>query len=72
MIPGAAASPSLVLGAPAKARGAVVAALSYCARRAQLRVTLPVAIAVGVALSLIDQNHMTSTGAPCSHLRDSK
>jgi anti-sigma factor RsiW len=44
------------------ARRAARSLLDYCLRRPQLRVTLPLALVVGVALSLINQGDMIFSG----------
>jgi anti-sigma factor RsiW len=68
----AASSPALVAGEAGRrspgaptANGAVVrvaGVLRYCLRRAQLRLTLPVALLAGAAISLINQGSMIFNG----------
>lgn len=57
-----AAEPSIAHRTPTGWPRGVRAALQYCLRRAQLRLTLPIALLVGVALSLINQGDMIFNG----------
>jgi anti-sigma factor RsiW len=57
-----AAEPSITRRAPAGWPPRAHAALRYCLRRVQLRLTLPIALLVGVALSLINQGDMIFNG----------
>ncbi len=49
-------------GRESRRRGGARAALRYCLQRAQLRLTLPIALLAGVVLSLINQGGILMDG----------